>query len=84
MSFDQMVMVSLEELVKPNHVYRKFKSLLDFKAIEPLLLSIETDNNYKGYSILPLFKCFLTQFMEDLSEGELEMYLSDNNSAKWL
>ena len=30
----QIIMVSLEELVSPDHIYRKFKMLWDFKSIE--------------------------------------------------
>jgi len=28
--------------------------------------------NYKGYGVVRLFKCLLLQFMEDLSDRELE------------
>ncbi len=30
-----------------------------------------------------LFKCLLLQFMEDLSDRELERYLADSNAGKW-
>ena len=32
---------------------------------------------------LRLFKCLLLQFMENLSDRELAVYLSDSNAAKW-
>lgn len=31
-----------------------------------------------------LFRCLLMQFMEDLSDWELERYLEENLAAKWL
>src|SRR6185436_5025721 len=51
--------------------------------IEAELKSVESPANYKGYGVDRLFKCLLLQFMEDLSDRELERYLSDSNAAKW-
>ncbi len=83
MSLNQITMVSLEDLVSQKHQYRKFKKLFNFKEIEPELKSIESKANYKGYGALRLFKCLLLQFMEDLSDRELERYIGDSNAAKW-
>lgn len=79
----QITMVSLEDLVPADHIYRKFVSLWSFKGVQKELASIEKDNNYKGYGSLRLFKCLLLQFMEDLSDRELERYLIENNTGKW-
>ena len=79
----QINMVSQEQLVGRNHQYRKFKELFDFKVVEAELLTVENKSNYKGYGILRLFKCLLMQFMEDMSDRELERYLGDSNAAKW-
>jgi transposase len=54
-----------------------------FTNVEKQLLEIETDNNHKGYGMLKLFKCLLLQFMEDVSDRELERLLQENNAAKW-
>jgi len=83
MSSNQIVMVSLEQLVGVNHQYRKFKEVFDFKAVAKELESIESKANYKGFGIIRLFKCLLLQFMEDLSDRELEAYVRDSNAAKW-
>lgn len=83
MSSKQTTLVSLEELVSQNHQYRKFKELFNFEAIEPELKSVESPANYKGYGASRLFKCLLLQFMEDLSDRELERYIGDSNAAKW-
>jgi IS5 family transposase len=82
-SAHQISMVSLNQLVSKNHQYRKFKSLFNFKAIEADLLSVESAGNYKGYGVMRLFKCLLLQFMEDMSDRELERYLADSTAAKW-
>lgn len=79
----QVVMVSLEELVPNNHIYRKFMKLWDFQFVENQLNEIETNNNYKGYGTLRLFKCLLLQFLEDLSDRELERFIQENTTAKW-
>jgi hypothetical protein len=67
-------MVSLNQLVCVNHQYRKFKGIFDFKSIESELLSVKSSANYKGYGVWRLLKCLLLQFMEDLSDRELERY----------
>lgn len=79
----QIVMVSLDDLVPENHIYRKFVDLWKFESIKKYLNDVEKDNNYKGYGVLRLFKCLLLQFMEDLSDRELERYLQENNASKW-
>jgi len=79
----QINMVSLDQLVSKNHEYRKFKAIFDFEMVEEELGKIESRNNYKGYGVFRLFKCLLLQFMEDISDRELERYLGDSNAAKW-
>jgi IS5 family transposase len=82
MSLNQVTMVSLEQLVSDSHQYRRFKSLFNFKEIKAYLLTVESEANYKGYGVKCLFKCLLLQFMEDLSDQELERYIADSNAAK--
>jgi IS5 family transposase len=79
----QIVMVSLEDLIPTNHIYRRFHSLWKFEGVQSQLKDVEKDNNYKGYGVLRLFKCLLLQFLEDLSDRELERYLQENNASKW-
>ena len=83
MSQQQLLLVSLEDLISPDHIYRKFNALWDFRSAERFLKEIEKENNYKGYGALRLFKCLLLQFMEDLSDRELERYLQENTASKW-
>ena len=51
----QIVMVSLEDLVSPNHQYRKFASIFDFDLVSPALRSAEKDGAYKGYGVIRIF-----------------------------
>jgi len=79
----QTEIVNLEDLVPAKHMYRKFIKLRSFTNVEKQLAFLETDNNYKGYGLFRLFKCLLLQFMEDVSDRELERLLQENNAAKW-
>ena len=79
----QIEMVQLDSLIPQDHAYRKFTRIWTFDRAEKRLQSLEKDNPYKGYSIHRLFKCLLLQFMENLSDRELERYLQENNAAKW-
>lgn len=83
MSSNQIKMVSLDQLVSVDHQYRKFNTFFDFKVAATELEKLESKANFKGFGILRLFKCLLLQFMEDLSDRELERYMSDSNAAKW-
>ncbi len=79
----QTEIVNLEDLVPQHHVYRKFNNMWSFTSVEKQLSCLVNDNQYKCFGILRLFKCLLLQFMEDLSDRELERFLQDTNSAKW-
>ena len=79
----QTEIVSLNDLVSDQHMYRKFASIWQLKNVEIELSKIEEASDHKGYGIFRLFKCLLLQFMEDLSDRELERFLQENNAGKW-
>ena len=85
MSLNQVEMVTLNQLIDQNHNYRKFKELWDLTEVKKNLEEIEITNesNFKGYGIFRLFLCLLIQFMEDLSDRELEESLKTNLTSKW-
>jgi len=81
---NQVVMVTLEQLVPKNHQYRKLLQLLNFSY---LCKSIKKLNNEEsvgrtGYDIVSMFKCIFLQFLEDLSDRQLQKHLEDSNAAK--
>ena len=39
--------------------------------------------DYKGYGIYRIFLCLLLQFLEDLSDRELERFICENAAARW-
>ena len=85
MPLNQVEMVTLDQLIDQAHSYRKFKELWDLSEVKSELEAIEFANasNFKGYGIFRLFLCLLIQFMEDLSDRELEESLRTNLASKW-
>ena len=69
---NQVEMITLNELVSDNHIYRKFMKLWDLSEIRIELEKIEVTSDHKGFGIFRLFLCLLLQFMEDLSDRELD------------
>jgi len=80
---NQLEIVSLEMLVPKKHNYRRFKALWNFKNIEEKLSKLQCSPTYKGYGMMRLFLCLVVQFMEDISDRELEAYLEENMAVKW-
>tara|TARA_R110002167_G_scaffold156175_2_gene350829 strand:- start:96 stop:1058 length:963 start_codon:yes stop_codon:yes gene_type:complete len=79
----QVEMVSLDDLVPGSHNYRKFIDIWSFKTAENHLKKLQKDNPYEGYGLLRLFKCLLLQFMENISDRELERFIQENTASKW-
>lgn len=79
----QVEMVSLDDLVSEDHLYRQFLSIWSFKGVAKRLSPLQKDNANEGYGLLRLFKCLLLQYLEDLSDRELEQFLKDNVAAKF-
>lgn len=79
----QVEIVSLEEVVGKDHIYRKFKGLWDFGDVDKRLKFLKSSNPYEGFGIERLFRCLLLQFMENVSDRELERFIRENTAAKW-
>lgn len=47
------------------------------------LEKLEAESDHKGYGIYRIFLCLLLQFLEDLSDRELERFIAESNAAKW-
>ena len=73
----------MEELVSKSRQYRQFIKEFKLSEVEKELASVEKDRYRKGYGVFRLCKCLLLQFMEDISDRELERYLQEHNSEKW-
>lgn len=84
MNQDELVMTSLNQLVSESHQYRKFKSVWDLRPIERILDPLQPNGKFEGFGRIRIFLCLLIQFMEDLSDRELERYFCEKNAARWL
>jgi IS5 family transposase len=73
----------INQLVGPEHRYRKIMQILDFAPVYEVLAHLVKDNPCKGFGIHKLFNCLFLQQLEDLSDRELEMFLGENIAAKW-
>ncbi len=79
----QMEIVCLDKVVSKDHRYRGFLKIWDFKEVDRLLLTVRRNNRHEGYGLSILFRCLLLQFLEDLSDRELEIFLQENMAGKW-
>ena len=84
LSRDQVeMMVILDHLVDKKHPYRALEKLLNFKELCAPLKSIYSPKGRKDLGTQRAFKMLLLQFMEDISDREMERFMRENNAAKW-
>jgi IS5 family transposase len=83
MKTDQIEMVSVEQLVGEKHTYRRLKGMLDFERIVKVVKVPVSAIGAVGYGRTRLILCLILQFMENLSDREMERFLGDSVAAKW-
>jgi IS5 family transposase len=74
--------LSLEDLVRQNHPYRRLLTLVPFEQLCIPMRSKYSSIGRPGYPVESAFKALLLQWMEDLSDRELERFLEENLAAK--
>jgi IS5 family transposase len=71
-----------EDLVRQDHPYRRLSAMIPFESLcAPLHLKY-SQMGRAGYPVDSVFKALLLQWMEDLSDRELERFLEENVAAK--
>jgi IS5 family transposase len=74
----------VEDLVRADHPYRKLLSIIDFKKMcKPLQGLLNEKKGCPGYNIESGFAGLLLQWMENLSDRELERFFQENNAGKY-
>ncbi len=74
----------LENLLSKDHAYRHFVRLLNFDELtEPLKELDNTEVGRHGYGVNRGFRMLLLQYLEDLSDRQLERFLKENIAGKW-
>ncbi len=71
-----------DQLVSAKHPYRRMLELVPFGDLCDPLAKQHSGLGRDGYGVERLVKCLLLQWMEDLSDRELERYLDENIAAK--
>ena len=79
----QTEIVNINDLVSQNHAYRKLKGIIKFDRIVKAIKIEKKEAGAIGYGLDRLIMCLVLQFMEDLSDREMERFIAENNAGKW-
>jgi transposase len=77
-----LIVPTIDELVASDHPYRQLLKLLDFGELTRGLKDLYSELGRGGYPIEQGFRCLLLQYVEDLSDREMERCLQENLAAK--
>ncbi len=77
-----MLIPNLTELVSEEHPYWKILKLVNFEKLCEPLKDCYSNLGRGGYPVSQGFACLLLQFMDDLSDRQLELALTDSLAAK--
>ena len=83
MSIMQVEIVIIDDLVPKEHAYRKLKGLIDFDRIIKSVKIKNSELGAIGYGLTRLIMCLILQFMEDISDREMERFIAENVAGKW-
>jgi len=75
--------LTLDSLVAKEHPYRKLESLLDFAKLSRAYQHIYSAKGRQEKGVEFGIRTLVLQFMEDLSDRELERFLQENTAGKW-
>jgi transposase len=81
--YQDNLFLNLNDLVADDHSYRRLDSLISFSKLSASFQSIYSDKGPKGRGVEFGVRALVLQFMEDLSDREMERYLQENNAGKW-
>lgn len=84
MKRDQLEMfTTLDGLVSSSHPYRKFESVVDLGALVSPLNALYSDRGRPELGAERAFRMLVLQFLEDVSDREMERFMAENLAAKW-
>ena len=75
--------ISLDSLVPDSHPYRHLDQVISFAELSAPYQSLYSVRGPKEKGVELGLRALVLQFMEDLSDREMERYLQENNAGKW-
>ena len=75
--------LSLDNLVPDDHPYRKLDAIVSFTELSQPYLGIYSTKGRKEKGVEFGLRALVLQFIEDLSDREMERFLSENLAGKW-
>ena len=76
-------LLSLDDLVSANHPYRHLDQVLSFSELSKPYQTLYSVKGRKEKGVEFGLRALVLQFMEDLSDREMERYLQENTACKW-
>lgn len=84
MERDQLEMFTkLDSLVCLDHPYRKFETVVDLDALAKPVSALYCDRGRPELGAERAFRMLVLQFLEDISDREMERFMRENLAAKW-
>ena len=77
------ILICLNDLVGKEHPYRQLDVLLDFAVLCKPLQALYSDKGRAEFGAERAFRLLVLQFIEDISDREMERFVGENNAAKW-
>lgn len=77
------VLVSLDGLLRSEHPYRRLEHLIAFSELSAPYQHLYSPKGRKAKGVEFGLRALVLQFIEDLSDREMERYLQENTAAKW-
>ena len=79
----QSLFVSLDNLIADDHPYRHLDQLISFHELSEPYRSLYSPQGRKEKGVEFGLRALVLQFIEDLSDREMERYLQENTAGKW-
>ena len=81
--YQHNLFVSLDSLVPVDHPYRHLDQVISFSALSAPYHGLYSTKGRKEKGVEFGLRALVLQFIEDLSDREMERYLQENTAGKW-
>jgi len=75
--------ITLDDLVAKDHPYRKLDKLLSFDDLAKPYSQLYSNKGRKEKGVAFGIRCLVLQFIEDISDRQMERFLRENTAGKW-